>query len=209
MNMDPNPREREVDHWLDAALSHYSKSEPRYGLEGRVLANLQSERRRIASRSRWWRAAGIVTTIAVTTAAIALAVWLGRGERVQTPGRTGNTAQLSPEIRHSGVNAEAKAEAPAEAHPPRNAADQAATKTPPPPSPPRIRHRPDVTETAKLERFPAPAPLSEQEKLLARYVQQFPQRAELMARAQADLRQQIELEMAAPWPEAVPTGREQ
>jgi hypothetical protein len=35
--------------------------------------------------------------------------------------------------------------------------------------------------------FPSPAPLSEQERMLAGYVQQFPQQAVLMARAQTKL----------------------
>jgi hypothetical protein len=51
-----------------------------------------------------------------------------------------------------------------------------------------------------LEQFPTPTPLSDQEKLLARYVQEFPQRAALIARAQTQLRKRDEFEMAAPWP---------
>ena len=43
MNMDPIEREREVERWLDAALTQYAKAEPRAGLEGRVLAGLRAE----------------------------------------------------------------------------------------------------------------------------------------------------------------------
>ncbi|HKS74708.1 MAG TPA: hypothetical protein VJQ82_16005 [Terriglobales bacterium] len=53
---------------------------------------------------------------------------------------------------------------------------------------------------AKRERFPSPSPLTEQEKLLARFVQQFPQRAALIARAQTELYKQDQEEMARPWP---------
>jgi hypothetical protein len=42
--------------------------------------------------------------------------------------------------------------------------------------------------------------MNEQEKMLARYVQEFPQRAALVARAQTELQKRDEREMAAPWP---------
>lgn len=53
---------------------------------------------------------------------------------------------------------------------------------------------------AKRERFPSPAPLTDQEKMLARFVQDFPQRASLMAQVQTDLYKQDQKEMARPWP---------
>jgi hypothetical protein len=42
--------------------------------------------------------------------------------------------------------------------------------------------------------------LTDQEKMLALYVRDFPGKAALVARAQTELHKQDELEMAAPWP---------
>jgi hypothetical protein len=46
-----------------------------------------------------------------------------------------------------------------------------------------------ITSAPKSEQFPSPQPLSEQEKLLASYVERFPEHAVLVARAQAQLEQ--------------------
>jgi len=53
---------------------------------------------------------------------------------------------------------------------------------------------------ARHERFPSPSPLTDQEKLLARFVQDFPQRAAVVAQAQTELYKQEQKEMARPWP---------
>lgn len=192
MNMDPTEQERDLNQWLESALSQYGKGEPRAGLESRVLANLEAERSRIASRRRWWWAAGTVTVAA--TAAIALAVWLGHGNRARNPDGVGTMA------RHDAGGGDRPAVSP-EVHPAaRQPVEQLAKKALRRPSTMRMARTPEVADAARLEQFPAPTPLSDQEKLLARYVQQFPQRAALMARAQTDLRERNELEMAAPWP---------
>lgn len=44
----------------------------------------------------------------------------------------------------------------------------------------------------KLDQFPTPRPLSEQEKLLVRYVHEFPEEALLIAKAQAESEKEIE-----------------
>jgi hypothetical protein len=46
-----------------------------------------------------------------------------------------------------------------------------------------------------LEQFPSPRPLSEQEIMLARFVEQFPREAAMIARAQTKLLAQEEEEM--------------
>jgi hypothetical protein len=53
---------------------------------------------------------------------------------------------------------------------------------------------------AKREHFPTPSPLSEQEKMLIRFVRDFPKRAALVAQVQMELNQQDQKEMARPWP---------
>ncbi len=188
--MDPINHNSDVEPWLSSALIEYANAEPRAGLEDRILANLQAQRRRITQRQRWWWAeAGAVATAAV----IALSVWLGQNNRAQTPGGPSIAARpsagaeprplLSPDVPSRGC---------------------AVTRLFPVQPRRRSSARHPAAEPravdSKLDKFPAPAPLSDQEELLARYVEEFPQRAALIARAQTELQQRTELEMAAPWP---------
>lgn len=188
---DPIERERELNEWLESALGQYSKGEPRAGLENRILARLQAERDRIASRRPWWWAGAT----AVATATLILAVWLGHGDRTRTPDAIGVAARTAAgggdrPTTHRGVS-------PATRHP----VELFAAKAKRQPSTHRMTDAHQVGDVAKLDQFPTPTPLSDQEKLLARYVEQFPQRAALIARAQTDLQERNQLEMAAPWPQ--------
>jgi hypothetical protein len=62
----------------------------------------------------------------------------------------------------------------------------------------------------KLDKFPSPRPLSEQEKMLLEYVQQNPEEAAMIAQAQTAFARQQELERNAPQPgDANPQMREQ
>jgi hypothetical protein len=186
--MDPIDQERDVDQWLESALGQYAKAEPSAGLESRVLANLRGERNRMAAQRRWWWAAGM----AVAAAAIVAAMWVGQTgigkSRAKTAGSS-TTTQLAQ------GGASRRATPPLQVpHARREAAGPRLGARP-------IRHL-AILEPPKLEKFPSPAPLNDQEKMLARYVEEFPQRAALIARAQADLRKRDEREMAAPWPKS-------
>jgi hypothetical protein len=198
MNIDDKDREHEMDRWLDDALAQNGKAEPRPGLEGRVLARLAEARRESSRMRRWWSA------LAFTAAAILalVMVWRQRTE----PSRTkpiANVATTQRADEHAAGNTrlpDKNANAARENHPlaiARNSSNLRALAVA------------AMQNAPKLEQFPAPQPLSEQEQLLARYVQEFPQKAALMARAQTELRKQDELEMAAPWPNASSTGLEQ
>jgi hypothetical protein len=196
--MDPNNTKKDIDQWLDAALGQYGKAEPRAGLETRILANLRAETDRAASKRRWWAAAGMVAA----TAAIAAVIWLGRGDRVRTPAGAGTTT-----ARRDAGSGDRPSQDPTVRPVPQQLLEQGARNAiRRPPTRPRP---PEVTHVAKAEQFPTPAPLSDQEKLLVRYVQEFPQRAALIARAQTELRKRTELEMAAPWPNADANAFEQ
>ena len=194
---DPANRKNSVDEWLESALGQYSKAEPRAGLEVRILANLQAERRRMTQRQRWWWAsAGTVAA----AAAIALAVWLGHRSNSRSPNEASLTAKRD-------TKSEPRTQVSPEVHPPTLPTQQKKDKEKNcvvtglcPVQARRNGGAKHQSATPRLAQFPAPTPLSDQEKLLARYVEQFPQRAALIARAQTDLRQQTELEMAAPWP---------
>ena len=155
--------EEPVEKLLDAGLARYSAAEPRPGLEQRILAGLRAQ----PQSSRWldWRWAGAFATAA---AALVIAILFFR----QPP---------PPEM------------------PPQTASTPAPVARPPEAAAPPVVRPPTVvkgttrraqarveqarTEMPRLETFPAPAPLSEQERLLLRFVQRQPHEALLVAQA--------------------------
>ena len=170
--MDPNRTERDVDQWLESALSQYGKAEPRAGLESRVLANLQAERNRIASRRRWWWAAGSAAALA----AIVAGVWVGEAGRGRNPGSTAGTSTTT---RREAVRRLIPPEpAPQVAHPAREVAQRRPAN--------RAVRDLAVARTPKLAQFPSPQPLSEQEQVLVSYVANYPESAALVAQARAE-----------------------
>jgi hypothetical protein len=164
---DNNPS---ADKWLDSALKQYGEAEPRPGLENRILANLQAERERLTLRSWWWKPVAAAMTIAVLMGG---ALLLKRKPDVtavtvssHSPVTTGKS---DPEKR--GIPAVA----------PRTALKG------------RSRSGPHIARPhsePRLEQFPAPAPLSEQEEMLARYVRERQQEAAMVARTRAELLKQ-------------------
>jgi hypothetical protein len=175
-----------LDHELDTALAKYAAAvEPRDGFETRILANLQAAREREARRPswRWVRAA-----VAVVAIVVMWLVW-----RPVTP--------LYIEIAHDPTS-NARQEQPGEV-----ASDASSVVTPErslQPIPRSRIHRSKkrnslvpadvVAVQPKLDQFPSLRPLSEQERMLADYVAQFPADAALVARAQTALRQREELD---------------
>ncbi len=192
--MNPMDREREIEQWMSAALGQYGNVEPRTGLENRVLTNLQSERNRLASQRRWWWATGTVAA----AAAIVATVWWGEFGIGRVPAKTVTVTVAHQES--TGVPEQPM-------HPSQDDGPKQIRR-------PRVEMQPrrdsDPVRAPKLEQFPSPAPMNAQEKMLALYVQEFPQRAALIARTQTDLRKQNEREMGAPWPrDAESTGSDQ
>jgi hypothetical protein len=153
--------------WLDAALRQYGEAEPRPGLEERILANVRAEQGRSVAWT-WW------PWTAVALAAIAIVV---AGPLAWRSGKTGtNSVAHNPltatpsgtQVTNSGSENQAPPEVrvPAKKHTPLNSH-----------SPARVAASP------RLEQFPSPQPLSEQETILASYVAQFQEQAVLVARA--------------------------
>jgi hypothetical protein len=175
-NREDNRKERdELDRTLDAALAKYASAEPREGLEERVLANLRAANTRSAQSAWWnWRFAVIAAVLAIA----AVAVWQWN-KPMQTPianhPSTIRQAPVGPDLAHQDGNS---------AQPIKSARWL------------RPRHRPQhetVAANPKLDVFPSPLPLSEQEKILASYVSQYPKHAALVAEARMDdLRQETE-----------------
>jgi hypothetical protein len=174
--MEPNSRERFDEEWLDAALKQYGQAEPRAGLENRVLASLRIERERAASPGwQWWPAVGALTAIAMIT----VGMFLVRLNRRKTQ---------APVAREIVASVEVKGPEPGQTK------QQATTGGIRTRMPRPHRHVEVEFVSEKREQFPSPEPLSEQEQILARYIQQFPREATLMARAQTELDRQEMLE---------------
>ncbi|MGB9234282.1 MAG: hypothetical protein WCC04_07695 [Terriglobales bacterium] len=208
MNRDDKNREQEADRLIDEALGQYAKVEPREGLERRVLASLAEARRDSSHRLRWWNA------LAFSAAAIlALALlWRGRTEPARFPANPvakvvmpQQTEEHKAESEHSVDGNQRSGNAGANSQGQESHSLAAHSK------PDRgIRMVAEHSSaTPKLEQFPAPQPLSEQEQLLVRYVEQFPRRAALMARAQTELHKEDERDMAGPWSNANSATQEQ
>jgi len=160
----------ELDSALDVALAKYAAVEPRPGLEDRVLANLRAEQSRAPERAWWrWGLAGALATVVVVALALA---W--RSGKPDPPVIANHPSTAAPSVKQSGMQAGSNGGAI--------------------PSAPVRRSRPKVQMAVnpKLDQFPSPQPLSEQEKLLLRYVHEFPQEAVLIAKAQAESEKEIE-----------------
>jgi len=157
-------KNRRVDEWLDTALKQYGVGEPRQGLENRILTQLR-ESERTAAPSFAWRPVLAALAVAVVIAAV-----LFRPNNHPATPRTSVANHES--ISGAGVE-------------PRKSATSSI-----PVSRPAARVRPArhlaAASTPRLAQFPSPRPLSEQEQLLARYVERFPHEATLMARAQTE-----------------------
>jgi hypothetical protein len=158
-----------AERWLDDALKQYGEAEPRPGLENRVLANLLTEQARLTLYPWYWRPAVAAVMIAVFSIGAFL---LNRGSDV-----TRATISNRPSIALGNSETEHPV---ASAVRPHVALRQPARSRP-------GGHIAHSSSGPRLEQFPAPAPLSEQEEMLARYVRERRQEATMVARARAEL----------------------
>jgi len=154
VNVDPTNRDRDVEQWLDAALSQYGKAEPRTWLDRRVLANLQAERNRLASRQRWWSAVGAVAA----AVAIAAVVWIGENSRRRNPERV---AETSTPIDHEEARRSIEPAPVPQAAPSAKEVVQRRPANQP-------SHELALAATPKLDQFPSRRSLSGEELLLVR-----------------------------------------
>ncbi len=164
---------------LSAALAKYADVEPRAGLEIRVKANMQAERARVSDPAwcRWSCAAALTAVIVV---ALALAWRSGKPSHPVVANHPSTTTQSTTEPAPQAAS---------------NSEESEVRPTRPNPSHKVAAHRSDppvMASQPKLDLFPSPRPLSEQELLLVRYVQQFPQEAVTIAKVQAESEKEIE-----------------
>jgi hypothetical protein len=179
-----NPDNGTFDHEIDSALAKYTGVEPRAGLDSRILANLQAEQQRAAKHS-WWRWPAVAAFAALIVIALSLA-W--------RPGRlTLNAAAQHPPgtVRSNEYDETQIANHAASGLIPHEAVS--AKK----PKPHPVLHRGGVVARApKLDQFPSPQPLSEQERMLTDYVAEHHQQAALIAQARmVALKQDLAEEM--------------
>ena len=141
-----------IDELLDSALGTYAK--PRIGLERRILAHVQEVRFSQAMPWRRWLGWGFAATLAAS-----LLLYVGVTGSRQQPINGGHTAPVQEQASAPRVP-DTRPEAP------RSLPGSQLRQAPVP-----IRHRSTRGETAaaavpKLDVFPAPQPLSAQERAL-------------------------------------------
>jgi hypothetical protein len=176
-----------VDELLNAALDRYGAAEPRPGLESRILAKLEAAGSVPRPNRLWWPMAAVCAAMLLLAA-----IWfIGRGARIpasQPMANLNHRASPNHSVEAAGNSHGAVA---AEHRSPMPARAKSANRSQAP-----------IFAAVRQEQFPSPEPLSQQEELLARYVEQFHHEAVLVARAQTELFQQDASER-----EALPVDR--
>jgi hypothetical protein len=179
--MKPDDRKRFIhrwhdDEWLDAALKQCGAAEPRPGLEDRVLAGIRIEHQRATAQTRKWLQA---PAFAAAMLLIGTAFLMRKPDAVMPASVADHpTTQALPQPAAKASKSNRPNRTAGLGQAPRAVAQSSLS-----------RSEQSVT-MPRLEQFPSPLPLSEQEELLANYVQQFPQQAALIAHAQTELLQQ-------------------
>jgi hypothetical protein len=168
----------DLDRALDAALTKYAAVEPRVGMEERVLANLRAQRAQDSVRGWWPRRLVFALAAAVVVVSLLLVFRSAHQQQV-------NLHRIPPPVTqqdwvHDGTEASVRPSAVKK------------RRTPAP------RHLSAVAATEpRLEQFPSPQPLSEQEEILKSYVVRYPEHAALIAEARTEALRQDAADEAA------------
>jgi len=180
-----------LDHALDVALAKYSAIEPRPGLERRIVANLRSAQDAVPARSWWqWSAVSVMAMLLVVAAAAAWKLSRPAERVVQHP--------AAPMPRSAQVATNTETPLPVQRYPLQRRRAQ--------------RHSAAQHDLAsdgpKLDQFPSPEPLTQEELALIRYVRRFPSDAVMIASTQEEFEKEIQQEGAARG-EAIPNSTEE
>lgn len=152
--MDDKNHDRFVDELLDATLGRYSSADPRAGLEERVLATLRTSARPAPwLRWGWWPVLAASALVLLLVGVYALR-------------RPVSTRPAAPPLARLAQPPAAPAETPAPVSP---RARKAHPQAPPAPS-----SRVQVAVAERRAQLPSLVPLSQQEELFLRYVQETP-----------------------------------
>lgn len=166
----------ELDRLLNNALAKYSAAEPRPGLEERILTSLRDEHIG-APALAWWQ---WVMVPAFAMAVVALGLWWQSGKAIAPP------IAHRPIVSAPIVNVPETEIAHREANTP---APRKVERTQTTPQSPVMAVK---SASPKLDRFPSPQPLSEQELALAKYASAYPEEATLIATAQGEFEKETQ-----------------
>jgi len=158
----------QFDDILDNALKCYGDVEPRAGLEGRVLARLTEGQVHRHTGWVWALGTAAVACLVITSALVANRFW--------TKAPTARKNPIAAAVSKSNETASATVPAERQEHSSRRHHRGLQVRT----NVPLL-----AADTPRLDKFPSPQPLSDQERLLKVYVTNFPQQAALMARQQS------------------------
>jgi hypothetical protein len=195
-----------LDDQIDAALARYAAVEPRPGLQERIFARLRVQRKSSTSMA-WWGWAGVVAAAILMGTLLLWKRERPRDERIvrhQPSLQQGTDRQVAvhpalPKSEQSAVRVSVQ-----------RSRSHSARETPVRSSEPNVtrRHEPVrllatrvaqprkvVAANPRLDQFPSPQPLSEEEIALAQYVRNFPKEAQLVAQEQEEFEIEIEKEM--------------
>lgn len=165
-----NGSEDDLDRVLDSALAVCATVEARAGLEERVLAHLRAEE---SVEHRTWWSWGFAAAILVLL--IVVVVWHSNLEtRAPITKQIARPAVVKPVESGNVQRPDIRIASPIRGG--KTAKHQARPVNP------------------KLDQFPSPHPLSEQEQILAMYINQNPERAALIAEARMETLRQDEAE---------------
>ncbi|HWX53899.1 MAG TPA: hypothetical protein VN176_04835 [Verrucomicrobiae bacterium] len=159
-------RDQHFEQLLDSLLQAYSDADPRPGLETRILAGLNAQAVARKSPLIWlWAGAGAAVAVALV-----MAILLHRAAVAPQPPKIAGTnpaaIQRVPSTEHTSAPTRAGALTPSKQH-----------------ASPMTNQSP--VASVRQDIFPTPAPLSEQEQLLLRYLRTTP-REEVVAQSQSD-----------------------
>jgi hypothetical protein len=168
-----NSNNNALDHELNVALAKFTAVEPRTGLEDRVLANLRVQQAHGTGQS-WWRWPVMAALAAAILVSLSIALRSERGMRSSTAHSPATTQNAGTRTANNVANN--KGSRPILPH---EAGFRKRIKP--------VGHPAAVVALApKLNQFPSPQPMSEQEIMLARYVANYPEHAALIARARTE-----------------------
>lgn len=165
-----NDFEDDLDRAVNSALALLATVEARAGLEDRVLASLRAEE---SIEHRTWWAWGFATAILLVLI-VGVALHSSRRTRSPIANEVVTPAEVKP-VKSESVQSPVI----------RSASPVRRTKLP--------KHQ-ALAANPKLDQFPSPRPLSEQEKILAMYISEDPEHAALIAEARMDTLRQDEAE---------------
>lgn len=189
-NVDPkgnDPSEGELDRILDATLAKYASAEPRTGLEERILATLHSPEISV-HRARWYWS--LAAALAILVIVLALGLRSSRNRREIAHQNLVPTEAVPSQRRSQRLDHVNGAGRPTPIH-------LAGTHP--------LRRKTAAPKNPKLDQFPSPHPLSEQEQMLARYVAQFNDEAVIVARVRTEA---TRLDREKEMQEAEPSGNQ-